>query len=292
MLELELNKQLPIISMNYEDLKASVSETMEKFKHIVVTEDNLRDSKDTLRTLSKMRNEIDRHRKDVKQELLAPITSFEMKCKVLMDLIKEAEDPIKSGIKVFDDKKKEEKRQVALKLISEVVESLGLEEKYAKRLNCLDNYMNLTAKPSAVKKDIEQRAFLLLQEQTKEQELLEIIKDAIENANETINTTLKLDDFGNLISMNIPTSKIIQEINKRAELIREAEKPKEVITTTIENSKKDVLEPQEPINDSGKIFYVEMHVKGNKEAIAKLGQFLKDNNYQYEKLRTGVVDYE
>lgn len=302
MKKIELNKQLPVITMNFEEVKNSLIDTVKKYKGIIVTEEGLQDCKATQKELAGLRIKIDNYRKEVKKEMSKPIDVFENQCKELIKLIIDAEDPIKKGILVFDNAKKEEKRKVALNIISEVVKEHQLSEKYANQLNVLDKYMNLTAKPSEVKKDIEQRVFILLQEQKRELEMLEIIKDAIENANKDIKTHLKLEDFQNLINMNIPTNKIIREINKRAEIIREAEKPKPIETPKIEDEVKQesVKQPVSiPISPNKEhlpkesqeepLYCIELRVVGTREYIAQLGQYLKDNNYNYTKLKAGLV---
>ncbi|ARC85664.1 hypothetical protein U732_1096 [Clostridium argentinense CDC 2741] len=302
MRKIELNKQLPVITMNFEEVKNSLADTVEKYKGIIVTEEGLQDCKATQKELAGLRIKIDNYRKEIKKEMSKPIDAFENQCKELVKLIADAEEPIKKGILVFDNARREEKRKVALSIISEVAKEHQLSEKYVNKLNVLDKYMNLTAKPSEVKKDIEQRILILLQEQKRELEMLEIIKDTIENANKDIKTHLKIEDFKNLINMNIPTNKIIQEINKRAEIIREAEKPKPVETPKVEEEIK-----QEPVkqpvsmsispnkehlpkeNQEEPLYCIELRVVGTREYIAQLGQYLKDNNYNYTKLKAGLV---
>ncbi|WP_291563635.1 MULTISPECIES: DUF1351 domain-containing protein [unclassified Clostridium] len=302
MKKIELNKQLPVITMNFEEVKNSLADTVEKYKGIIVTEEGLQDCKATQKELAGLRIKIDNYRKEIKKEMSKPINAFENQCKELINLIADAEEPIKKGILVFDNARKDEKRKVALSIISEVAKEHQLNEKYVSQLNVLDKYMNLTAKPSDVKKDVEQRVLILLQEQKRELEMLEIIKDTIENANKDIKTHLKLEDFQNLINMNIPTNKIIQEINKRAEIIREAEKPKPIEIPKVENEVK-----QEPANQQVSIpispdkedlvkekqeeplYCIELRVVGTREYIAQLGQYLKDNNYNYTKLKAGLV---
>lgn len=302
MREIELNKQLPVISMNFEEVKTSLAETVARYKGIIVTEDGLQDCKATQKELAGLRIKIDNYRKEVKKEMSKPIEHFENQCKELVKLIEDAETPIKQGILVFDNAKREEKRQAALTIIAEVAKEHQLSEKYARQVNVLDKYTNLTAKPSEVKKDVEQRVYLLLQEQNKELEMLEILKDTIENANKGIKTPLKLEDFQNLLNMNMPTSRIIQEINKRAEMIKEAEKPKpvEAPTPVVEKVEEEPVkeethqqmpltpEIQKPIEDESQ-YFVEMRVVGTKAVIAQLGQYLRDNGYNYTKIRTGAV---
>ena len=59
MKNLQVNKVLPVINANFEEVKVSLIETMEKYKGIVVTEDGLKDCKATQKDLAKIRNDID-----------------------------------------------------------------------------------------------------------------------------------------------------------------------------------------------------------------------------------------
>jgi len=136
--EIVLNKQLPIINMNFEEVKASLIETTEKYKGIIVTEEGLKDCKATQKELAGVRNKIDDYRKAIKREMEKPIKEFEGQCKELIGLVEEAEKPIKDGILIFDNKRRDEKKLKALELINECVQALGLEEKYASRLTVLD----------------------------------------------------------------------------------------------------------------------------------------------------------
>lgn len=47
MKEIQINKELPVIKMNFEEVKGSLQETMKKFEGIIVTEESLKDCKAT-----------------------------------------------------------------------------------------------------------------------------------------------------------------------------------------------------------------------------------------------------
>ena len=111
------NEVLPVISINYEEIKANLETEMKKYKGIIVTEETLSDCKQTRKDLAGIRNKIDSYRLEKKKEFAIPIVEFENKCKDLMTLVDEVEAPIKDGIKVFDDVKREEKRTTASKII-------------------------------------------------------------------------------------------------------------------------------------------------------------------------------
>lgn len=305
MLDFEIKQEtLPVIKINFDEMKAALSEKMEQYKGIIVTEEGLSTCKADQKQLAGLRNKIDTFRKDKKKEMSEPITQFESQCKELISLVERAEKPIKEGIKVFDDKKREEKRKKALELIQESVQAHELNEKYASKLTVLDKYMNLSASVKSVKEDIEQRVYALVQEQSKEQEIIQIVKTTIENVNKEINTPIKYEDFKNLVERGYSVPEIINRINQMAEKIKLAENPPkepEVITPqpTVVPEPVEIpqappvkyyTEPvQSPIKADEPLYFVSFKITGNVHQTAAIGQFLRDNKIKYEVLDKGAV---
>lgn len=231
MKDIVLNKQLPIISMNFEEVKLSLVETMDKYKGIVVTEEGLKDCKATQRELAGLKKKIDTYRKQVKKEMEVPIKDFEGQCKELISLVDEVEAPIKEGIEVFNDKVRNEKMQYAEKIIAQVVKGYELEPKFSNQLNVLDSYTNLTATLKSIREDIEVRAKALKDQQDQEKAQAQILKATIiatvEGANATINTKLKAEDFYKYIDRGYNVAQVVSEVNRAAELVRRTEKAAE-----------------------------------------------------------------
>lgn len=302
MIDFEIqNEVLPVIAINFNEMKKALAETMEQYTGIIVTEESLSACKAEQKSLAGIRTKIDNYRKDKKKELSKPITDFENQCKELIALVEKAEKPIKEGIAVFDDKKKEEKRQKALELIKETVEAHQLKGKFADKLTVLDKYINLTASVKSVKEDIEQRAFYLVEEQAKEEETIQIIKTTIENVNKSIKTPVKYEDFESLVESGYPIPKIIERINSMAEKIRLAENPPKAEPKEEGHSSHMPIgespQPTQPIQqqtsllDTGEVkkYYVTFKIVGSITQTAALGEFLRRNNYEYEVLGKGAV---
>jgi hypothetical protein len=284
---------MPIVEVNFEEVKQNLIESTKEYKQLIVTEETLSICKGHQKDLAGLRIKIDNYRKNVKKELSKPITEFEDKMKILVALVEDAEQPLKDGIQVFDDKKREEKKQTALQIIAEVVEKHGIKEKYSSQLTVVDKYMNLTAKTSEVKEDVEQRAFILIGQQQKEEEMLEIIQDTITNVNKTIKKQVDISSVQWMINKDMPTREIIQSINSLAKQIWEAENPKPV-EPVVEVSAQPIQEvTQSPITEvkaDTDLYYVEMRVVATKESIAELGQWLRDKNYNYTVSKKGLVE--
>lgn len=301
MLDFEIKREvLPVISVNFEEMKQALTSKMEEYKGIVVTEESLSACKADQKELAGIRNKIDTYRLDKKKELSKPITEFENQCKELIKLVEKAEQPIKEGIAIFDNKKREEKKQKALEIIQSTVQAHQLNEKYASKLTVLDKYLNLTASVKSIKEDIEQRAYFLVEEQAKEEELLQTIQTTIDNANKGIKTHITLNDVKYLINMNTPLPTIIDRINQMAEKIRLAEAPKEEPVKELIKEPAPIVEKVTPIETKNinncaskaveeQLYFIELKVIGTKVETAQLGEYLRKNNYQYKVINKGIA---
>lgn len=307
-----LNKTLPVINMNFEEVKASLVETMDKYKGIVVTEEGLKDCKATQRELSGLKKDIDTYRKTIKKEVEKPIKEFEGQCKELITLIDEVENPIKEGIEVFNEKVREEKREYAKSIISQVIETNNLEEKYSSQLQILDVYTNLTTTKKFIKEDIEQKSSLLKIQQDQDKAQAEMLKSTIiatvEGANSTLNTKLKAEEFYKYVERGYSLAQIVNEINRAAELIRKAEiaekervileqrkkeeeARKQIVNTPVEPIKEKIEVAEQPQYEESSyeqqeiiqpLFEINFVVTGEKDKLMHLSNFLKNNNYSYE----------
>jgi hypothetical protein len=303
MSELNLNiteQQLPVITFNFEEMKEALRIRLAEYKGLIVTDENLSICKAQQKDLAGMRIKIDTYRKDTKKEMSKPIVEFEDKCNQLVKLVEEAEKPLKEGIQVFDDKKRDEKRKHAEGIIQATIEQHGLTEKYAKQLTVLDKYTLLGAKASEVRDDVEQRVFILLGEQSKEKEMLEIIQDAIDNANKTIKKQVDISSIQWMINRGMSTREIIQSINSLAKQIWEAENPApapepvvEPITETYmwkAGATPEAPKAAEPVKDDEPLYYVELRFVSTFDGIGKLSALLKANDIEYTVVKKGKVD--
>jgi vacuolar-type H+-ATPase subunit I/STV1 len=285
-LEMVITNQAPaVIDFNFEEVKATLQSIISQYSGLIVTDESLSLCKEKQRSLAGLRTKIDAYRKEVKREMLKPIEEFEDKCNELKSLVEKAEKPLKDGIQVYDDLKREEKRQIALKIIADSVATHGLTEKYAKQVTVIDKYTNLTAKVSDVKEDVERRVFVLLEQQKKEQEMLDIIIDAINNENKTIKTPLNISHFQTLLDLGMSTKDVLSEIKNRAEQIRQAENPaepekEEPAPKVVESTPEEATE----------IWFAELRFVETRNRIIELRNLLSTNGFKYIALKQGKIE--
>lgn len=279
--------QPPKIVINYDTLKAELEKHLKVYSGLIVTAETLDGSKAAQKELASLRVKIDTYRKEKKKEIEKPIKEFEAQCKELVALVESVEKPIKEGIKVFDDQKREEKRQKALQLAAEVVEAAGLNEKYAAKLDVIDKYMNLTATAKAVKEDLETRAFALKIEQDREAERLEIINSVIESENQKLKTKLTTDMFSRMIDSEASTSTIIEEIKLRAAVVYEAEN-KPVEPPKEEQPTETPQQPEKAVNEAQtqpeKHYTATLKLVGTLEELRSVSAYIKEHGISYEVL--------
>ena len=137
-LSADLEKCLPQpIGFNYDDLKAELTEKLEHYKSMVVTEDSIASGKEDRAKLNKLKAAIDGKRKDVEREYNRPLEEFKAQCKELVGMVDEAAKAIDVQVKGFEEAKKEQKRAAIEKFfrdnVGELVDLLPLERIYNPR---------------------------------------------------------------------------------------------------------------------------------------------------------------
>lgn len=107
----DLEKSLPQkIDFNYEAIKSELSEKLERYNSLVVTEDSVSAAKKDKAALNKLKTALEDRRKEVKKDCLRPYEEFERKIKELVGMIDAPVLAIDGQIKAFDEIKKAEKR--------------------------------------------------------------------------------------------------------------------------------------------------------------------------------------
>lgn len=108
----DLNTALPkVIGFNFDELKAELTQRLDYYNSLVVTEDTIKEGKAERAKLSKLREAVEAKRKEVKREYMSPYTDFESKVKELVAIIDAPIAAIDGQLKAFDDLRREEKRE-------------------------------------------------------------------------------------------------------------------------------------------------------------------------------------
>ena len=118
----DLSTAIPAeIGFNFEELEAELQRRLEHYNHLVVTEDAVKEAKDDLANLRKLREALETRRKDVKKQCEVPYKAFEAKEKRLIALIDAPISAINGQVKKFEDQEREQKRNDIAGVYAELV---------------------------------------------------------------------------------------------------------------------------------------------------------------------------
>ena len=133
-LELTINQKPGIIEINFEELKAQLSNKMSEYRGAVFTEDSKQIAKGELANLRKLQKSVDERRKDVKAECMKPYTQFEKKVNELKGIIDEPIQLIDGQLREMEAerirKRKEDVGNLYMDIISDLTDYLPLDEIY------------------------------------------------------------------------------------------------------------------------------------------------------------------
>ena len=284
-MEIKTISQVPaVINFNFDDVKKALQEYSEKYKDLIVTEENEKEMVDVKNELGKLEKEIDKYRLDNKKIMEKPIKDFEAKCKDLIEILKNVSDPIREQLNLFEENRKKQKEEEVKLLIKDVINKYELEEKYASQLTINSKYLNKGQKEKDTIKDLEQRAELLKNSQDQEKQLqkikeerIDFIQKTIEKKNKELNLNLKISNFMFLVDKEL--TKIMEEIE--VIFTREVEKNKksEEIKTVIEEQKIPV-KVENDINTTASYIFTIKDLTTND--IDKIRAFLEDEFYNFD----------
>ena len=127
-------KQPVIITGNFEEMKAELSNMMTAYAGLEVTEDNLSERKKDVATLRKIKTAIEDKRKAAKKDYEKPFKAFEEECKKLTGIIDKEIDRINADMDVYEQKRKADKKILIAQLyaqnIGEYADYIPLESVY------------------------------------------------------------------------------------------------------------------------------------------------------------------
>lgn len=108
------------IYFNVDDIKAAVADEMEQYKNASFTEESKGIAKSTVASLRAKKKEIDDRRKEIKRIYMKPYDAFDAQVKDILKLIDEPIALIDSQVKAFDEKRRQDRREMIHKIYQEV----------------------------------------------------------------------------------------------------------------------------------------------------------------------------
>lgn len=111
---------------NKEKLDALVDAVVKKYSGIIVTEDTLKECKQTLTELRKLSKELNAKRLEKQRQYETPVKEFKAQIDAYINQINDVISDIKQGTDEFEEKRKAEKQEAIQNLINEMASNYGV----------------------------------------------------------------------------------------------------------------------------------------------------------------------
>jgi len=117
----------PIVINNLEGLQAAVAQYAARYADLVITEDNVKDTKQVRAKLNKVKNALDNRRKEIKRKYTEPLQAFEVEVKKIESQIDMVIDPIDAGLGELEVQRRQQRELEVTDLIAEMAPNYGIE---------------------------------------------------------------------------------------------------------------------------------------------------------------------
>lgn len=273
-----------VFKWNKDEIKAYFEAQLEKYKGLVVTEENYKDMVSAKNEIVKYRTTLDKLCKEKKRELKRPIELFEEEVNEVLKIVYDAEKPLVEQIKYFDEKETQAKTDAINKFIEKMVEKYGVREEYANQLQHDKRWLNKTAKMKDIEISIEGMMIEISKRQQSDDDYKQILaekKGMIEFVVDTCNqqyelaTPITFNECWNIVQ-DMPLDQARELINAK---FAERNEMEEAARASITNEPVETIEVVETKNGLTVTVY-----DLTEEDAKDLTDFLEMRGYKYKEV--------
>ena len=121
--EITIISKVGSLTYNFDKLKQDVESNLKKYKNLIITEEDIPDSKRIRAELNSNKKELNDRKIEIKKEFMLPYTEFENQVKNVIKSIDEVSNDIDEQIKAFEKLEKDKK----LERIKDYTHEIGLD---------------------------------------------------------------------------------------------------------------------------------------------------------------------
>lgn len=278
------------VESNFLELKTQLARELVKFERFVVSEEAIQDAKKVRANLNKISELIQTKRKEFKKEILKPYEKVESQAKELNEMIAKVNARIDNQIKEFEEKEREKKKDLIYELLSAHKKVLPFDIK----IPFDEIWLNKTTTLKRVEEEIIEKINQIEKDlkEIKEVELPQLFKNFLITKYQS---TLDMD----VIKAEIKNYKISQQLKEKLEKEKEQTQKEEPVqkiepvsaSESVDDYEFEVeftsLEPEpepEPVIKKAKKYRLTFEVYATIEELTKLSEFLKANDYIYQRM--------
>lgn len=259
-------KGITQIEDNINDVKEYALKLSEYYNIKEFDEETLKDAKTERAEVNKFKDKVADFRKEITNKFNEPLEKFTTTAKETEKILKETYDTINSQIKAYEEKKKAEKEEEVKSYFNELCEAEEIDF-----VNYEQSNINVTL--SATMKSLKEQA----------KKFVDKIVDDIN----LINSTQFVDEIMIEYKKDLNVSRAITEVNNRHAELEKVKKQKEEQVEQKLNDKEmlnriDNLSAPKVEKPSEEVFEMTFKVRGTKEQLKAVKEFLVNGGYDYE----------
>lgn len=265
------------IAFNHEEIKKELALRLEKYKGLTYSDKEIKIAKSDKAKLKKFKDALDEKRKEIKRQCLEPYEKFEIKMNEIFGLIDEPIAEIDKQVKAFEEKKKQEKRQIIEGVYSKNIGDLKEILPIKKLWN--DKWLNVTYKLSVITKEI----LIAIENTKKDLDVIESLGTEFElqikdKYMQTLDLSAALAEKARLEQQKIKLEKYKKAQEAKVEHPK-TKKEESIPVTPVTQA------PLESFNATGKLEMLEFRVWVTPEQKAALKEFIVTNKIKCGKVR-------
>lgn len=196
------------VTTNFEDVKKNLQIITEKYKGLVVTDQNQKDMEKTLREVVSLRTSIQKFEVNGKRQLRRPMDQFADACKELLKIVNEAERPLREQLDAYEARRQEGVTKVILHKYEEMALDAGIREEF-RSCDILSKWMNKTAKLKDTYEDIARLVSEQAAAQKQHDDLKELRKSRMEAAILTLEKHNAIQNLATPITEDFLTDELL-----------------------------------------------------------------------------------
>jgi len=279
------------VEFNYQELEAILEENLKKYNGLTFSEDDAAECKKTITELNKGKKMVDQYRLKTKKQLTEPVTVFENQCKELNKKFDEVINPLKEQHDSFETKRKEEKRAKAQVIVDQLIDSVGLNEKYATELVIEDSYLTKSKTLKTIEEELSVTAEHLRMKQDKAESDKQIIQSHVELVNAKNDLKLIKSTYINLLDyqefqdvknrIEADVEQVLEDARKEQELKEQQELEEKKKAIPVVEEFKQVTPMKDPEKDEPTYFEV-YKVTATESQLDAVQDFFDREDIQFE----------
>lgn len=273
-------KTIGSIEDNIQEVQEYALKLNEYYSKIVFTEETSKEATDEKAEVNKFKDKVKKFKKEIVDEYNKPINNFKSLCDTTIVLLEDTYRTINDQVKAFDEKTIAEYTEIIRSYFDEYAESKKIDFVLFENMNFKVLKGSLTESKKLTKKT---------------KDTIDSFIDKIVDDIKLINSQQYVDEMMIEYKKDLNVSKAITEVNNRhaelekAQQEKESKKEQKLTDEVMLNKIESLSAPKIVDNNSGQengqqneILELTFKVRGTREKLKALKQFLESGEYDYE----------